>query len=120
MSDIEAGLREAIEQARGRTGPPPNGPFEYDHDKRAPLTAPHVIAHIQELTKQAELLEGLAFELSDALAGGSDSPQAEPSSSGNTLSPSIFDRMGLELLKLTRVMESIERQVQRSLGAVKP
>ena len=134
MSDLESGLKEAIENARPRKGREADivrgahrewvegstyTPYRNGDDKRPAMTAPAVIETITELTKQAELLEGLAFELSDALAGGSDSPQHNASPI-NAPSMSVFDHMGLELLALTRVMESIERQVKRGLGAVKP
>jgi hypothetical protein len=146
LSDIESGLKEAIAeaQAKGREFThreterhdvpshivrSPSQPGKYgrpmpnfngaEQDKRPPLTAPQVIETIMELTKQAELLEGLAFELSDALAGGSDGLQHN-ASPANAPSMSVFDRMGLELLALTRVIESIDRNVKRGLGAVKP
>ena len=72
-----------------------------------------------ELTKQAHALDSLAWELSDALAGGADKvPFVSPPA--NEPAMSIFDRMGLGLLELTRTIESIDRNVKRSLGAVKP
>jgi hypothetical protein len=145
MSDLESGLKEAIAeaQAKGREFThreterhdvpshivrSPSQPGKYgrpmpnfngaEQDKRPPLTAPQVIETILELTKQAREIEALAFELSDALAGGSDSRQVEVSPS-NTPDMSIFDRMGLGLLELTRTLESIDRNVKRGLGAVK-
>jgi hypothetical protein len=144
MSDLESGLKEAIAEAQakgrefthreterhdvpshivrspsqpGKYGRPmPN--FNGAEQGRPPLTAPQVIETIMELTKQAHEIEALAFELSDALAGGSDSRQVEVSPS-NTPEMSIFDRMGLALLELTRTLESIDRNVKRGLGAVK-
>jgi hypothetical protein len=88
-------------------------------DKRPALTAPQVIETILELTKQAREIDALMYELSDALAGGSDSPQVNLDSPGNEPAMSIFDRMGLGLLELTRALESVDRNVKRSLGAVK-
>jgi hypothetical protein len=145
MSDIESGLKEAIAEAQakgrefthreterhdvpshivrsphqpGRFGRPLPNFNGAEQDRRPPLTAPQIIETIMELTKQAHEIEALAFELSDALAGGSDSRQVEVSPS-NTPEMSIFDRMGLALLELTRTLESIDRNVKRGLGAVK-
>jgi hypothetical protein len=125
MADIEQGLKEAIAeaQAKGR---------EFTHreteivrsrtngaDKRLPLTAPQVIETIMELSKQAHEIEALAYELSDALSGARDVPQEGMTSPNNAPDMSIFDRMGLGLLELTRTLESIDRNVKRGLGAVK-
>jgi hypothetical protein len=138
MSDIEQGLKEAIAEAqakgreythaetdiirsrpRGQYGARIGGIAGNGEDKRPPLTAPAVIETILELTKQAYAIEALAFELGDALAGGSDQQQGHPVPS-NTPEMSVFDRMGIALLDLTRALESIDRNVKRGLGAVKP
>jgi hypothetical protein len=140
MSDLESGLKEAVAEAQARNPRQgtdfadaighivrsPSQPGKYGRtlngaeQGRPPLTAPAVIETIIELCKQAGEIEALVYELSDALAGGSDSPQVNLASPGNEPSMSIFDRMGLALLGLTRTLESIDRNVKRGLGAVKP
>jgi hypothetical protein len=86
------------------------------------MTAPQLIDHIETLTKSAAVLEGLAFDLSNDLAGHVDYAGAKDvvASSGQGLEMTVFDRMGVRLLELTRTIESIEREIKRSLGAVKP
>jgi hypothetical protein len=150
MSDIEQGLKEAIAEAQARgprtsreadivagahqeyvegstyTGHIVRSPQRIfgrtgnGEDKRPPLTAPQVIETIEVLTKHASEIDNLAIELAADLAGRHDdagpSHLASPAHDGM----SLFDRMGLRLLDLTRVLESIEREVKRSLGAVKP
>ena len=136
MSDLESGLKQAVESAtrgqRGRNLLAEATAIHGNHgdslrpfiisggqEPRPAMTAPAIIETIMELTKQAHALDSLAWELSDALAGGADKvPLVSPP--GNEPAMSIFDRMGLGLLELTRAIESIDRNVKRSLAAVKP
>jgi hypothetical protein len=141
MADIEQGLKEAIAEAQAKgidawanrdaeyvegRQRSPSQPGKYGRtlngaeQGRPPLTAPQVIETIMELTKQAHEIEALVYELSDALSGARDVPQEGMTSPNNAPDMSIFDRMGLGLLELTRTLESIDRNVKRSLGAVKP
>jgi len=141
MSDIEQGLKEAIAEAQSKEkyggvvpgnivrSPQrrygrdfPDAPVGNGLDRRPPLTAPQIIETIDTLTKSASVLESLAFELSSDLAGHDDSAgQAQGSMpSVEYADMALFDRMGARILELTRIRESIEREVKRSLGAVKP
>ena len=122
MSDLESGLKQAVESARGMhaySGKLEPRAKHNGEEHRPAMTAPAIIETIIELSKQAHALDSLVWELSDALAGGADNvPFVSPP--GNEPAMSIFDRMGLGLLELTRAIESIDRNVKRSLGAVKP
>jgi hypothetical protein len=124
MTDIEQGLKEAVQAAAaGRSMAQLDVGDRYGRGNgkdRAPLTAPNVIDHIAVLTKSAAVLEGLAFDLSNELAGQQDYAGAKETISPNHEAMTVFDRMGYSLLELTRTIESIEREVKRSLGAVKP
>ena len=130
MSDLESGLKEAVESARMPRnivrGDIASGERLYAHANSAPpqgtpsMTAPAIIEHIEALTKSAVVLEELTLELSNDLAGRDTANRIRPAPESPTEGMTIFDRMGVQLLVLTRTIESIEREVKRSLGAVKP
>ena len=96
-------------------------PFVIDRDVKSttvpPLTAPQIIHLIEGLSKHAWGVHVQSLELSGLLAGQGQpqEPQAEPYPP-----TSIFDRMGQELLSLTRAIEGMEREINRSLGAIRP
>lgn len=134
MSDIESGLKEAVERARQFTHADSDTPVVRSPHRRygrtgdvayagarvgnSPLTAPQVISAIETLTKQAWEIHTSAAELAGLLAGSGSSlgPENRPEPQPDT----IFDRMGLEVLQLTRVLELIKQEVDRSLGSVRP
>lgn len=134
MTDIEQGLKEAIaagasaqaKRTRMSHGISPEvsemladsrekwAPFVREP---GPLTAPQIFSTLETLTKQAYATADMAGELSTLLAGPGVSPEATPEPDA---SHTIFDRMGAQLLDLTRALEVIETEVKRSLGAVQP
>lgn len=113
-ASLETGLKQAVREAAQRVGVP----REYNGNSRKTMTGPEVIQAIESLEKRANEIEGLAIELATTLAGPLNLNRANgPDPAGAT---TLFDRMGGELMLLTRTLTSIEGELQRALGAVKP
>lgn len=144
MSDLETGLKEAVAEAAAQdwnknrnraiaasladirasprevyAGRSQEGTGMYvGNTRKAAMTGPEVIQAIENLEKRADEIQAIARDLADTLAGPdyanmSNAKEPEPPTS-------IFDRMGVELMLLTRTLTAIEADVRRALGAVKP
>ena len=137
MSDLESGLKEAVEKfarvgdrlhekavadataIHGNHGDSYRRALGNGAGKTTSMTAPAIIETIMELTKQAHALDcARRMSCRTRSRAATDAPQPGYASPGNEPAMSIFDRMGLGLLELTRAIESIDRNVKRSLGAV--
>lgn len=138
--NLERGLKQAVAEASARDtrlkgstymegeratiaarkdyGPSAIHPAYNGNTRKAAMTGPEVINAIENLEKRADEIQALARDLADTLAGPdlmnvSRAQEPEPPTS-------IFDRMGVELMLLTRTLTAIEADVRRALGAVKP
>jgi hypothetical protein len=110
MADIEQSLKEAVASAQriGRLHPV----------ALRPMTAAEVVGAIEAVAARLREVQDQSFELAGLLVGSDDAPPPDPVSEpapGHT----IFDRMGRELLVLTRAIEAIERELQRSLTVIR-
>lgn len=124
MSDLETGLKEAIEAAQpryaGRTvrgnGPLPN--FRPEDQLPKTMSAPEVIKAIEGLHERLRTLQGVAYELASELVGTQTYENAvkEPPPPPRN----VFERMGVELLATTHTLDAIDRDIHACLVAVRP